>query len=1406
MLKIGLRHKFCARGTLHPPSKYTGKEPLNMKKASLLAAVILLLSAILGANAPLNPDANRPLYAPRLLKVQLTSEAVSRAKLPLGLYAESGSFGLNELDQLLAVNGGVKIIRAHRQVKDAAWAERVGWDRWFLIQLDGKVRVEDALVSFEANRYIERACPEYIAYAAIVPNDTYYPNNWGHNNTAQLPVYQSGGHTGPGVGTIGFDSDAQLAWNQSQIFGSASIIIAVIDTGVDTTHPDLRLVTGYDYGDNDSNPMDDSDDPGHGTSCSGVAAGKANNALGVTGIAGGCSVMPLKVANSAGDMYFTAIDNALTHAADYNADIISMSLGAEGGTAEGDSPSTDAALYYAYNAGVAIFAATANSNTSTIAYPANHTSVISIGASSPTGQRKSTTSSDGEYWWGSNYGTSVQDAKEAVDLMAPTILPATDLVGSVGYSTTDYYMWFNGTSCATPYAAGVAALVLSKDPSLTPAQLRNLLASTATDMTLDGGAGWDRYTGYGMVNANSALNALIPGMPACQITAPLNGAVLDLGSTVTVNVNATDSDGTIAGVAFYIDSSIVPNHTDTTSPYSWSWNTLGYSAGAHTIRAVATDDSSNTATSTVTVNLIAPPDEGFETGDFSLLPWTQSGNLPWTVQNADRFSGSFAAKSGAITHNQTSSLSVTLNITAAGNISFYQKVSSEATYDFLYFYIDNVQQGSWSGAGSWTAQTYAVSTGSHTFKWTYAKDGYVSSNSDCAFLDHIDFPAYSIPNQFYPPQNLSAAPGNGFVTLSWQAPAYGTPTGYKVFRDGALLTNVTGLGYTDYAVVNGTSYAYHLTAVYAQGESDPTPEVLATPNFVSYVDLGTGTSATNNNQINPISNTYKSIHGQSVYTAAELNAAGVYGPVLITQFGFYPVGQPNLALANFVVRLMHTPSSNVSSWITGNLTTVYSNAAYMPTTGGYDMLTLSTPFEWNGTDNILIDTAFGMLANYSQTGTLRYTTVTNGYRRIGNDTANQTNVFTGGGVRDWRPNVRLGLQPVTQGPEIDVNPPSLDFGEAIVGSSPSQVLTLSNLGDQPLTGSLSSPLGYTLAEVSRASGEALPILRTRTDSRNTLSFSLPPSSDQDYVITFTPTAVAAYEGNIVVSSNDADEATLNLPVAGYGYIPPTLSVDPDTLRAQIYTGGTADVSFTLGNSGSQNLNFVVGESPAVDWFSCVPFSGAIGGSGSQSITGTFASAGLAPGIYAGNLQVVSNDPVTPYRMISLELTVLNTAPALDLPASLSFGMDGSLVFDLAPYASDPDIQTLSLSCAPTSHVGVQIAGLTATFTAQPGWFGTEQLEFTLSDGLASSSDTLLVEVYLDFLAQPQLSSPDPIAGGVQLAWEPVPNATSYRVYRCLEPYGEFTLLSTVSQNSFADLEGHPQAFYRVSAVYGEPTR
>lgn len=133
--------------------------------------------------------------------------------------------------------------------------------------------------------------------------------------------------------------------------------------------------------------------------------------------------------------------------------------------------------------------------------------------------------------------------------------------------------------------------------------------------------------------------------------------------------------------------------------------------------------------------------EDFATGDFSSFPWSFSGNNNWIIDSSQSYSGAYSARSGSISHNQSSSMSVTIDSPTAGEISFYLRVSSEANYDFLRFFINNQQQDQWSGTVDWTEVSFPVEAGSNTFRWTYIKDWSVSHGSDCAWVDYIVFPS-----------------------------------------------------------------------------------------------------------------------------------------------------------------------------------------------------------------------------------------------------------------------------------------------------------------------------------------------------------------------------------------------------------------------------------------------------------------------------------------------------------------------------------------------------------------------------------------------------------------------------------------------------------------------------------------
>jgi PKD repeat protein len=380
-----------------------------------------------------------------------------------------------------------------------------------------------------------------------ITSDPYSHLQWALSNNGQL------------WGTSGVDVQADEAWAVGS--ANASPVIAIIDEGVDLTHPDLvnKLAPGYDATGLGSAGAPSGDDA-HGTNCAGIAAAESDNSLGIAGVARSAWIMPVRIAYGNAQGYWVTTDSmvadGIVWSVDNGADVLSNSWG-------GGSPS-DAitnAVNYAKTHGrqgkgaVVVFAA-GNENGS-ITYPATIADVLAVGALSPCGERKSPSSCDGEYWWGGNYGREL-------DLMAPGVLMyATDISGARGYDSGDYYASFNGTSSATPVVAGVAALVLGINPNLTASQVESILLTTARDLMT---SGWDETTGHGLVNAYQA--ALLAASGAAPPPVADFGAVPSRGAA-PLTVSFTDSSsGDVTAWSWdfgdgYVSTSPNPSHTYT---------------------------------------------------------------------------------------------------------------------------------------------------------------------------------------------------------------------------------------------------------------------------------------------------------------------------------------------------------------------------------------------------------------------------------------------------------------------------------------------------------------------------------------------------------------------------------------------------------------------------------------------------------------------------------------------------------------------------------------------------------------------------------------------------------------------------------------------------------------------------
>jgi thermitase len=451
---------------------------------AILVLAMLVVTPLAGANAPERlPDWTAAAEnAPGEVVVQLSLDAVHAPDFRAELLP-SGGTGLPGLDTCL----GELRARVLQPVFDlSAHPDRkrvMGMDRIFVIRYAGSEDPARAAARLAGLPEVVWAEPNGSCQVLLAPNDTYYPSQWAHNNTGQAVRYGGGS-----VGTADCDTDTDQAWDLQT--GSSSLVLAVIDTGVDTGHPEFsgRVVAGYDFVNSDSNPADDQ---GHGTCCAGIALGKGNNSQGIAGVAWGVKLMPVKVMDSSGSGYFFWIADGITWAADHGAKILSLSLGSST-----NSSLVETAVNYAYGLGCALFCATGNSNGSSLMYPAGYANAIAIGALSPCNERKHPSSCDGEYWWGSNYGTGL-------DFLAPGVrIHTADIRGTGGFGSGDYITDFNGTSSAAPQAAGIGALVWSENPALTNDELRTLLRGYCDDL---GVAGYDTETGYGRLNAYQAV-------------------------------------------------------------------------------------------------------------------------------------------------------------------------------------------------------------------------------------------------------------------------------------------------------------------------------------------------------------------------------------------------------------------------------------------------------------------------------------------------------------------------------------------------------------------------------------------------------------------------------------------------------------------------------------------------------------------------------------------------------------------------------------------------------------------------------------------------------------------------------------------------------------------------------------
>jgi thermitase len=327
-------------------------------------------------------------------------------------------------------------------------------DVWVVSSKEGK-KDKKLAADFAKDKRVVYAEPDIELHLTLAnPNDALFTEEYSHqriNSLAGWTLY-------PGVYS-----------------SSGGPTIAVVDTGIDTNHPDLVghidtaksrcfgflcVLTGYE------------DDNGHGTHTAGTAGAAANNGVGIAGVAFNTKIMALKVCNAAGTCSTSDVASAVNYARTNGAKVVSMSLGG-GGTA-----TLQTAVTNAWNAGLVLVAAAGNDGNATLNYPAAYQEVISVAATDASDRRASFSNANGD----------VELAAPGVSVVAP-------------YNDGGY-RYLSGTSMATPHVAGLAALLFGQHPTWTNAAVRNQMDQCSDDL---GALGRDTSFGFGRINLGRAL-------------------------------------------------------------------------------------------------------------------------------------------------------------------------------------------------------------------------------------------------------------------------------------------------------------------------------------------------------------------------------------------------------------------------------------------------------------------------------------------------------------------------------------------------------------------------------------------------------------------------------------------------------------------------------------------------------------------------------------------------------------------------------------------------------------------------------------------------------------------------------------------------------------------------------------
>lgn len=451
-------------------------------------------------------------------------------------------------------------------------------DTLYRVQIAGDVQSAVALLAADAQ--VEYAQLDYSRHTTFVPNDPFFTPSelWG--------LYKVG---------------APTAWDSAT---GAGVVVAVIDSGVDISHPDLQAniytdpneiagngldddgngyvddTTGWDFYQNDNTPNDDN---GHGTHVTGTIAAVGNNQRGVVGLAYNSKIMPLRGLGPDGSGWDSGLSQAIVYAALNGADVINNSWGGYG-----RSWVTTDAINFAHSLGVIVVSAAGNSNMETCQFsPADVEKGLAVAATDP---------SDTKAYY-SNFGVKIDVAAPGGISQEPTygILstapPTSYLESAYGIPTQtgpngEKYMAISGTSMASPHVAALAALLIQRRPTWNNEEIKQVIRKSAVDLTP---AGFDPVSGYGRINAAAALalgsRPMMAALNEPYNCSQLSGLVEIKGTAAGVNFASYEVQIGM-GEAPLTFQTIFSSATPVTDGLLGVWNSANVPDGTHILRVV----------------------------------------------------------------------------------------------------------------------------------------------------------------------------------------------------------------------------------------------------------------------------------------------------------------------------------------------------------------------------------------------------------------------------------------------------------------------------------------------------------------------------------------------------------------------------------------------------------------------------------------------------------------------------------------------------------------------------------------------------------------------------------------------------------------------------------------------------